>query len=106
MVNYLKCGNGCYKAEPLQGLACIDEGTFELKAVGFIIQKVFFNIKTKTVFLKCIQTGYIITCYIPFFLTFFVISQSKVNRSVFFPCKYRVMNKNSLLGNLGYSSST
>ena len=50
-------GHGQDQTQPLQGLGRANQGRFQLKAIGFIVQKVLLNIETKTVFLQRFDLG-------------------------------------------------
>src|SRR5512136_106304 len=49
------------QTEASQGIGSADFARFQLETGGFIVQEVFFQVKTQAIFVKGMQIGWIIT---------------------------------------------
>jgi len=81
------------KAEPGEGVGIAHERAFELKAVGFIVQEVLFNIKPPAVLLEGVHTRGLITHDIPILSVAAVASQRQRNRPELLPGNRHVVQE-------------
>ena len=61
LTDQVERGHGQDQAEPFQRRGGTDARSFQLKAIGFIVQEILFYIETQAVLLEGFQTGGFIT---------------------------------------------
>ena len=57
LTDQIERGHGQDQTEALQGAGRSDQGGFQLKAVGCIVEEIFFNIEAQGILSKGLQTG-------------------------------------------------
>ena len=61
LTDQVKGGYRQDQAEPFQRRGRADARSFQLKAIGFVVQEIFFNVKSQAVLAEGLQTGGLIT---------------------------------------------
>ena len=76
---------GCRQDQPQtsQGIGITNFARLQLKTSRFIIQEVFFQVKTQAIFIKGVQIGWIVTENSPFFIAVAGLNmrQGQMNRA-------------------------